>query len=204
MAYCRFTSSDIYLYYHVDNYVCCCCCGLRPKNQKTIWTAGCEPGVHPMFPDGIEGCKECEGEGCEECCMHPDAKFEHYHDAIQHVKEHIAALDHVPDHVIPALERDYRIDKWKPTSVSLRRKHRRALFLLSKTTRGMIPVKGDRRKVVCITETPRFSICSHWYLSNYYCTYPYPKQVIFNMPVRGTKKPFARRFKHFRRKRHGR
>jgi len=130
MSYCRFSDSDIYLFSHIDGYICCCCCKLRPQTQKTIFTKGVKPGDHFLFSKGIEGCKECEGEGCSSCCTHPNADFQNYQDAIQHVKEHIAAGHYVDSNVIPRLERDYRIDKWSPASRKLKNRHRRTLMLL--------------------------------------------------------------------------
>jgi hypothetical protein len=203
MSYCRFSDNDIYLYPHVDGYICCCCCHLMPKTQKTVFTKGLEPGDHPLFPEGTEACQECEGEGCDSCCMHPDAKFKNYHDAINHVKEHIAAGHHVNDYVIPRLERDCRKDKWSLRSKRLR--HRKTHVLMSLRKSGYVASELTLPKFH-MAHSQRYRSGLPWLRSTHYCLYPHPKMISVHFPVRKAKRPLARKIryllkkKNFRRK----
>ena len=110
MSYCRFGSNDLYLYDHVDGYICCCACRLTPRTAKTIFTTGAEQG-HPLYSDGLDPCSDCRGNGCDRCCMHHDYKLYSYDDAIAHVLHHIEEGHRVSDHVIPSLEREARKER---------------------------------------------------------------------------------------------
>lgn len=98
MAYCRFSDSDIYLYPSVDGGVDCCACRLSPK-VPTIWTKGSELW-------GTKACSACGGKGCDKCMMHGSMVGMTYAEAIEHVKQHIAAGHSVPSEVIESLKRD--------------------------------------------------------------------------------------------------
>jgi len=109
MSYCRFTNADIYLFQHVYGYISCCACSLAPK-VKTIFTKGFSKGENPFYPEGKSPCQKCGGSGCDGCMMAGETCLKTYDEAIDHVKEHIASGDFVPDHVIPRLEFERRLD----------------------------------------------------------------------------------------------
>ncbi len=110
MSYCRMSDGDVYLFPNTDGVIECMGCHLAPK-VRTKFTVG-----DKYF--GIEPCKHCDGKGCVHCMMHGCSTFANATDAINHVKAHIKAGDHVPDYVIPEIEADIKdfgtddVSKW--------------------------------------------------------------------------------------------
>ena len=109
MSYCRFVSSDVYMYPDVKGGITCCACRLSDK-VKTIFT----PGVMENLPEDdprrercVYICTKCK-DGCDECMMHGNAHFETYEEALQHLEDHKAAGDKVPEYAFEAIRRDMR------------------------------------------------------------------------------------------------
>jgi hypothetical protein len=159
MSYCRFSNADIYLFHHAGGYISCCACSLAPK-VKSIFTTGCKKG-ESIFKKDIEPCSKCNGEGCDSCMISGETMLGSYEDAIQHVKDHIANGDHVPEYVIPRIEHDRRLDMLMSSSRYRRNKsirdHKRKLLLRKKirsrrsgkkprARRFTIPVRGITKK----------------------------------------------------------
>jgi len=102
MSYCRFLSGDVYMYPDVSGGITCCACSLSNR-VKSIFTSGYEN--HPLFGT-VSGCGDCAGEGCNGCMMPGSSNFPTYQEAIDHLHEHVAAGDKVPDYAFEGLIQD--------------------------------------------------------------------------------------------------
>ena len=102
MSYCRFISGDVYMYADVAGGITCCACSLSER-VKSIFTEGCDD--HFLFGT-VSGCEDCSGEGCDDCMMSGNMNFKTYQEAIDHLHEHEAAGDKVPDYAFAGLIKD--------------------------------------------------------------------------------------------------
>jgi hypothetical protein len=87
----------------------CCACRLAPL-VNTIFTKGPPEGEEDSrfykFM-GVKGpCPKCKGKGCDSCMMHGSLTFFSRSEAIQHLKEHVAADDQVPNYALARLDEE--------------------------------------------------------------------------------------------------
>lgn len=106
MSYCRFVESDVYMYASTEGGIECCSCLLAKKVPTIFTTALPEGDWRREFLGADSNCKNCGGEGCDECMMHDDMHFDTYQEAIDHLNEHVKAGHKVPNRAFDGLKRD--------------------------------------------------------------------------------------------------